>query len=522
MVYYGYNFTNINSGGLGAIIHSVLLAKKYANENHLDLVFEEEGYDIPRLNGSVNDHPSIETKTWHSYFKSFDIMKQSECNGSWPIYLPDTTDNKADRTVYKNILQKEIWQMHDHIANEIDALVCKTPFEPSTDAVLHVRRTDKVTENPEIVPLEVIIRDCERVIDREPDIKRLYICTDDPSICVEIREHFAKKQFPVVWDTTETEEPLQLLRWSGKLDKLTAQEETMNAFKNIFIMRDAKYLIGGRMSYFFRIGELLRDDDNVVNTQDNDTFGIAPYIKETYLVRPHKPKRFTNFVNKQLNLLSYQKEYIENPHVIIHDFIDKNVANILENALSKYKWWSYSMLPTQMYGWKKPLITTDADTFNNEKGLCENSLDAGHFAYRFSRQYGIHFKTCECVTCCLYDTLSSWPFISLLETLTGKYKLVAGEIIISRFEKGDFLSVHHDIGKGDIALTLSFTKDWNPSYGGILHFCDKDGNIHKSNVPQLGTACIFDVIDGKTDHFVSHVAANKDRFMVTAWYSSIL
>ena len=40
-------------------------------------------------------------------------------------------------------------------------------------------------------------------------------------------------------------EPIQMIRWKGQLKKSIAQQETMNAFKNIHIMAPAKYLIGG-------------------------------------------------------------------------------------------------------------------------------------------------------------------------------------------------------------------------------------------------------------------------------------
>ena len=73
-----------------------------------------------------------------------------------------------------------------------------------------------------------------------------------------MKETFKCLDCDVVWDNTESNESLQFIRWSGKLSKTIAQEETMNAFKNIFIMKDAKYLIGGRMSYFFRISHLLK------------------------------------------------------------------------------------------------------------------------------------------------------------------------------------------------------------------------------------------------------------------------
>jgi len=55
MTFYGYNFTLRNSGGLGAIIHDVMNAAKYAEDNGLVLGLVSSGYDIPRLNGSIQD-----------------------------------------------------------------------------------------------------------------------------------------------------------------------------------------------------------------------------------------------------------------------------------------------------------------------------------------------------------------------------------------------------------------------------------------------------------------------------------
>ena len=55
---YGYNFTKRNSGGLGAIIHDVMNAAKYAAQNGFTLGFVKDGYDIPRLNGSYRPRPA--------------------------------------------------------------------------------------------------------------------------------------------------------------------------------------------------------------------------------------------------------------------------------------------------------------------------------------------------------------------------------------------------------------------------------------------------------------------------------
>ena len=75
-LYYGYDFTKRNSGGLGAIIHDVMNAVQYSNQNNLIFGFIREGYDIPRLNGSIDDNINIPNKYWHSYFESFPIIEK--------------------------------------------------------------------------------------------------------------------------------------------------------------------------------------------------------------------------------------------------------------------------------------------------------------------------------------------------------------------------------------------------------------------------------------------------------------
>ena len=89
--FYGYNFTKRNSGGLGAIIHDVMNAAKYATLNGFTLRFVRDGYDIPRLNGSYDDTPATPNKCWHSYFTSFSIVEESDCIEVWPKYVQGQT-----------------------------------------------------------------------------------------------------------------------------------------------------------------------------------------------------------------------------------------------------------------------------------------------------------------------------------------------------------------------------------------------------------------------------------------------
>ena len=250
------------------------------------------------------------------------------------------------------------------------------------------------------------------------------------------------------------------------MNKTVAQEETMNAFKNLYIMKDAKFLLGGRMSYFYRIAELLRNDE-CFNIQDNDKFGIAEYSNENYLVRPYKNKQINNFINNSIDLEYYNKIYLNSNRVVIKNLINYNKAKTINKMFENYekKWWTYAIVPNKN-DWKPLYININDPSLNEHFINCDKCLENKLFTYRFKRQIGTHYNTCKCITCLLNNTLSSQQFIEILEKISGLKALVCNEINISYYSKDDFISIHSDQNKGDFAITLSFTDDWHPTYGG--------------------------------------------------------
>jgi hypothetical protein len=237
------------------------------------------------------------------------------------------------------------------------------------------------------------------------------------------------------------------------------------------------------------------------------------------MVRPYLKNTIPNFVNKDMitlpNITKYNKIYNDESIVTIPDFISGEALGSVKTHIENYKWWSYATKP-------KWTVQYSQDLSNETIEECENAYINKLFTYRFKRCLGNHYKTCVCVSCKLNATVKSFPFTDILCKIVGCRNLKPREVFLSNYGKNDFLTLHNDINKGDIAVTISLSYDWDPIYGGILHFCDDKQNIYKSVVPKLGNINIFKLdTDHGIDHFVSRVNVDKNRYTLVAWYSYI-
>jgi hypothetical protein len=520
----GYDFQKCNKGGLGAIIYSVLVAYSYAKHNNVEFCFIQEGYTIPRLNGCTNDdNDTSPDHNWHSFFARFSICLQDECFHTWPLKSLQQQP-KYSLEQFSNIA-KYVCNFKHTLSDTVVQLVNQTPFNRETDIVIHIRRTDKTCDLSKVlnnsflkqniesdpIKLDTYVFMCKIYL-KKYNLKRVYICTDDQSVCTYIKKCLVGTAV-VIWDTTESKKPLQALRIINSLPKQSAQKETLNAFKNLFIMRDAKVLIGGRMSYFFRIAELLRYPLLTINIKDSKMFGCAPYTDEQ--------QYYSNFINFDVHFQYFKDIYSKKQIVSIPNFISKIVLKEIKSLLNEYKWFTYTIMPNKNDWNLGPLhVPSDDSNLNVHFTECAIHKQNNLFTYRFQRQYGDHFQTCTCVSCKLYKTVSQPTILRILEELTGEDNLVPGEMFLSKYTKGDFLTTHHDKDKGRIAVTYSLTYEWNPNYGGVLHFVDNNNNIIHSTSPTLGTMTIFQILNNvPRNHFVSEITVNnKNRFMITAWY----
>ena len=229
-----------------------------------------------------------------------------------------------------------------------------------------------------------------------------------------------------------------------------------------------------------------------------------------------KDKTIPNFVSEYItDFQNYKKIYTEKGIITIPKFVSDEVVNSIKDELENYEWWLYATIPNNGK-WK---VNYEENLSDESKLSCKCANEKKLFTYRFRRTIPGHYDTCTCVSCRLNDTMKSWPLTDTICKITGHRNIRPGEIFISNYGKDDFLSMHHDKNKGDIAVTISFAYDWYPTFGGLLHFCDKDNRIHTSVTPEAGQINLFKLDkQNETNHFVSHVLVNKNRYTLTAWY----
>ena len=149
----------------------------------------------------------------------------------------------------------------------------------------------------------------------------------------------------------------------------------------------------------------------------------------------------------------------------------------------------------------------------------KNIYNKGEFCYHFKESRDTHFSSCLCVICDLKKIFISEDFLNVIRNITNDKNISVKEIFVSLYEKGNFLSVHHDKNKGKYAFVFSLNPNWNPVFGGLLNFYDiNTKSIYKTCIPSFNTLTIFSLPKNKNiNHFVSEVTADKQRFSVTGW-----
>ncbi|WP_159431048.1 2OG-Fe(II) oxygenase [Fontimonas thermophila] len=115
---------------------------------------------------------------------------------------------------------------------------------------------------------------------------------------------------------------------------------------------------------------------------------------------------------------------------------------------------------------------------------------------------------------------NSPPFLAFIRELTGDSELMMVGAQATRYLPGQFLRVHddrHDEENRRYAYVLNLSRDWQPDWGGLLHFVDDGTGPQEVFVPRFNSLSLFKV---PMRHYVSFVApwARQPRLAITGWW----
>jgi SM-20-related protein len=116
--------------------------------------------------------------------------------------------------------------------------------------------------------------------------------------------------------------------------------------------------------------------------------------------------------------------------------------------------------------------------------------------------------------------LNSAPFLEVARQVTGIGAIREANAQATCYAKGHYLTRHSDVVATQdrrAAYVLSLTKNWNPSWGGLLEFYDEAGNTSEGLLPMFNALTIFSV---PQHHGVSYVTPFSEwpRFSITGWF----
>ena len=233
-------------------------------------------------------------------------------------------------------------------------------------------------------------------------------------------------------------------------------------------------------------------------------------------------------INNSLDIRQLSVDFTHNKSVQVFDFLKDSEADKLYNWFNfdiPEDWWFTSIHNPNEEGYdganniqRKP---------GSEKLIEEKISEAneaflnGNFSYVFDRSMP-HAATCSCLECQFLNWLGSDFMLFFIRSITGVEVSRTNEVFASRFTSNQFLSPHHDEGKGKIGFVYTLTKNWRPEWGGNLHFMEDDySTVIKTIVPVFNRLTIFDIPSKNgVPHYVSHIlpTVKSNRISITGWF----
>jgi len=193
--------------------------------------------------------------------------------------------------------------------------------------------------------------------------------------------------------------------------------------------------------------------------------------------------------------------YIEYKNILDRKFINE-VYDIITNEGD----WIY----TTNIGNKKIKHNNNIDKRRERANNMNNNGSFSYSKYEYNDDSYIINK--------IKEVMSSDKVLNKLSSLTDENITNVNDIFISKFGKGDFLSVHNDTALGKYAFIIFLNKHWNTSCGGNLNII-KDNNDIDEVIPEYNKLILTDIYRENKLHYVDEVICNNNRYAITGWIS---
>ncbi|MGC1468681.1 MAG: 2OG-Fe(II) oxygenase family protein [Sphingorhabdus sp.] len=232
---------------------------------------------------------------------------------------------------------------------------------------------------------------------------------------------------------------------------------------------------------------------------------------------------FAFMLNSALDALALSKTFSAGGHISIPDFLDRDCAIELHEALSTRQDWAWAI---NAGGHVYDLGREARDAMTAEQRVeLDNRINLAArdgFQFRFS-SLRVPDPVSERepdrdILHAFAEFMRSDPVLDLIRTVTGKTAILFADAQGTAYHPGDFLTGHDDDIEGknrELAYVMGLTPEWRVEWGGLLLFHEKEGRI-SGLVPRFNCLNMFAL---PVLHSVSQVApfAGGVRYAVTGW-----
>lgn len=228
-------------------------------------------------------------------------------------------------------------------------------------------------------------------------------------------------------------------------------------------------------------------------------------------------------INPAVNVTAARQAYERDGFVQIRDIFEPHVAEYLAKLVENL---NYGLAFEGEDG--KPVMLQPEEMQAQGPALGERIRN---MLARTGSHYGFLYQAYPMISAYLNGRDPGHPIHQLTEWLNGEFiafgayvtnqpQAVKADGQATRYQPGDFIGLHNDVGTEDsdrlTAYTLGFTRRWRSDWGGQLVFHDDKGDITQGFVPRFNTLTLFKV---PQLHSVAQVStyAQARRHSIVGW-----